>query len=235
MALFIYEDQFFKSVIISFFWSGENYNSWILWYLLSCVYSLVFVFFMRKKKRQYKSILIIGMLIGLCAVFLDDYNHGLFECFSTIGFFLKKVSSLGARIVTGFFYIPCGLYLGFNWKREWKSSAKLICSSLIFGGLLLIISPGYGYVYEFGRAIATIAIVYILVSSSIRAFGKYSIFRELSSSLYYWHLWVYTILNFVVYGIGNMHKGLSLYIGTVLIIVGIFYCRKLMCKCKHYS
>lgn len=213
-----------RSVLLGLFWTGENWNSWILWYLLSSIYSLTYIFMMRKMQRSYKEIFFGGMIIALCAVFLVDYRHKLIICSGVLGLLLEKASNLGARVVTGFFYIPLGMNLGIALATKERTIPKAMSCVFLIGGLIIIIlSSGYGLLYEIGRVVASLSIVAILIDIQLEPSKKYMICRGLSSSLYYWHLWVYTILCFMMYGMGNMHKGLGLYLGTVGIII-LCYC-----------
>lgn len=167
---------------------------------------------------HYTVILIIGTLITIGAVFLVDYRYGVFTCHGTIGNLLQKMSKLGARVVTGFFYLPLGIILGKSSKYEKKLPLWiLICIGLMF----VIISPGYGFIYETGRALATVGIVYTLINIKLKPAAIYLIFRKLSSEIYYLYLWVYTVLCFVIYGVGNLYKGVEMYVGTLAIIIGI--------------
>ena len=213
-----------RSVLLGFFWIGENWNSWILWYLLSSIYSLTYIFVMRKMQRSYKEIFFGGMIIALCAVFLVDYRHELIICSGILGLLLGKASNIGARVVTGFFYLPLGMNLGIALATKERTIPKAVSCVFLLGGLIIIIlSSGYGLQYEVGRAVASLSIVDILIDVKLKPSKAYTICRGLSSALYYWHLWVYTILCFILYGMGNMHKGLEIYLGTVSIII-VCYC-----------
>lgn len=207
--------EIIKDLVKGFFWIGENYNSYILWYLLSSLYSLIFIYFFRKMKITYNHILIISVLVALVAILLVDYKNGVFKLSGFVGMIFLKFSNVGARVVTGFFYITMGIVIGI--KRMYMK--KYLLYIFIATGILLeIISQGYGFVYEIGRALATIGIVYTLVGIQLKPSNIYLTFRKLSSSLYYWHMWVYTLLSFVIYGMGNMHKGVIMYLDVVLII-----------------
>lgn len=217
---YIYEDMqvldIVKSAVIGFFWFGENYNSWILWYLLSSVYSLTFIYVLRKLNVSYSHILIVGTIIALTAVFLVDYKNGIFEFPGIIGMICGKISKVGARVITGFFYLPLGVELSF--KREGKK--YFIFELLVIIGVMFeIVSLGYGFVYEIGRVLATIGIVHTLVNMMLKPGKQYLLFRKLSSALYYWHLWIWTILSFIVFGVGNKHKGLVMYLVVVAIVI----------------
>mgnify|MGYP005752558517 CR=1 FL=1 len=205
-----------KSVVIGFFWFGENYNSWILWYLLSSVYSLIFIYVLRKLNISYSHILIVGTIIALIAIFLVDYKNGLFEFPGTIGIVCGKISKVGARVTTGFFYLPLGIVLSL--KKNGNSRGTL-WGGIIIGIMFEVVSLGYGFIYELGRALATIGIVCALVNVMLKPGKQYLLFRKLSSDLYYWHLWIWTVLSSIAFGFGNTHKGLKAYLAVVGIVI----------------
>lgn len=223
--------EIIKSAVIGYFWFGENYNSWALWYLLSSVYSLLFIYILRKRKLRYEIIFLIGTIIALMAVFLADYKNGVFAIPGMLGWCIRKASSLGARVLTGFFYLPLGIIIGKKW-REIKKFGQLRILLCIIGLTLEIISPEYGYCYETGRALTTIGIVSIAAGIEIKEEPIYQALRGLSSALYYWHLWVWTIVCFVAYGPGNMQKGLWIYL-AVITIVAAGYDLGMLIKSKH--
>ena len=220
----------FKQILIGLFWLGESYNSFILWYLLSSIYSLFFIFIFRKMKVAYKYILLIGMIIASLAVLLVQYKYGSFTCTGMVGLLLGKASQLGARVVTGFFYIPLGIVIYLIKDRiSKKYSLFLIAIGLLFE----VVSSGYGFIYEIGRAVATTGIVIAVVNIFWKANEKFKVCRKLSSSLYYWHLWVYTLVCFILYGVGNMRKGSEMYSVTIAIIVVLFFVNVIFQRRKH--
>ncbi len=97
------------------------------------------------------------------------------------------------------------------------------------------ISPGFGFRYETGRAVATIGIVYTLVGIDLNPSSKYLRFRQLSSALYYWHLWVYTALCFAVYGMGNMYKGMPMHLAVVTITSVVFIIKQALLDKREKS
>ena len=214
--------EILKDALIGFFWLGENYNSYILWYLLSSIYGLLFIFVLRKMKIRYETILLVGSLISLSAVFLVDYRNGCFKDLDIDYVLLEKFSTIGARVLTSFFYLPLGINLHIKKVRR----KSFLCISLLFGFVFEILSPGYGVIYELGRALASIGIVGILVGLNLKSSVKYLMFRRLSSTLYYWHLWVYTIISFITYG--TMCKGVYAF-GMTIFIIGIAF----FVNCAH--
>ena len=108
-------ESFLRSVLLylrGFFIVGENYNSWMLWYLLSTIYALLFILFLVQRKIKLTHVLILGSIlfaIGCVIPSFVGYTGSLPGVFS----FFKKVLSVvvSGRIFKGFLYIPLGMVL----------------------------------------------------------------------------------------------------------------------------
>lgn len=184
--------------IRGFFIVGEHYNSYVLWYLLSSIYSLMFIIALRKRGKSNKLILFIGCLIGTFGCILTLYAENVFELSGT---FTKNLFELlikifvDGRIFTGFFYIPLGMCL--------QGSRKLSLSGgvlLFLGGLFIEIkSPGIGFVYEAGRAVASIGVFSFALNLEFKESAVYAKLRTMSTTIYFVHLWIWTIVYTLVY------------------------------------
>ena len=113
---------------------GEHYNSWILWYLLSTTYSLIFIAICKKYCFSNKQILGIGTFLWLWAVALTLVSKNMLSLNSEglnsiVGIFIKFF--LSGRIFTGIFYIPLGMTVYKMKKWNWKGSVILIISEII--------------------------------------------------------------------------------------------------------
>ena len=93
--------------IRGFFFIGEHYNSWPLWYLLSTIYALVFILLCYKKKISLKKIVFIGLCISIISFSLDSlatYNGQLPNLLLLLQKIVKYSISNG-RILQGCIYI----------------------------------------------------------------------------------------------------------------------------------
>ena len=108
--------------IAGFFLIGEHDNSWILWYLLSTIYTLFFILICNKLKFNIKIIFALGLIIYLLR------NILLLSIDNTIFLAVKKVLVNG-RIFTGLFYIPLGMIITKNVQK------KFVCIMTFLVGL----------------------------------------------------------------------------------------------------
>ena len=77
MAIYEYNKEGYsliKSVMFyirGFFLVGEHYYSWPLWYLLSTIYSAIFLLVLKKKNIKEKNILIVSTVIFILACIMN--------------------------------------------------------------------------------------------------------------------------------------------------------------------
>lgn len=95
---------------------GEHYNSWMLWYLLSTIYTLIIVYFLLKNHFKMEKIVLLGLMIitiGFLLNSLASYNGELPKILSNLRLFMLSTIYNG-RIFTGMFYIPFGMLLAYR-------------------------------------------------------------------------------------------------------------------------
>ncbi len=90
-----------------FFLVGQNFDSWPLWYLLSTIYALSFIYFIlsKIKNKNIRSIIVLSTYI-LSQIFTFSVNN--IENLNGIWSIVAKVISLtiiNGRILTGIIYI----------------------------------------------------------------------------------------------------------------------------------
>lgn len=111
---------------------GENQNSWILWYLLSAIYSIsIYYLLVYRVKTNFKSI----YLVSICALLLHimvtiiysiDFSN------SIINLFIKmlKVVLPNQRMLIGMFYVPAGITIA-KYKLALKNKQLLYTLSFL--------------------------------------------------------------------------------------------------------
>lgn len=103
----------FWGYVRNFFFVGEQYNSWPLWYLLSTIYALMFVWFLLKHNVGLKVIAALGMVLISLSFFIDDFISYSGVMPASLGLIRKVLQStiVSARVLRGIFYIPMGMLL----------------------------------------------------------------------------------------------------------------------------
>lgn len=183
--------------IRGFVFIGEHYNSYILWYILSSIYALIFILVLMKRKFDSKSILILGCIIWVIAYTFTLYTQDMISVPYVMDKGLNLLTKIivSGRIFMGFFYIPLGIFL-----YEHKTNNIMIgIIMFVISFVLNIISPETGYVYEAGRILGAAGIFIAALNIKLKYSHIYGTLREMSSTIYFIHLWVWTIVYTVIY------------------------------------
>lgn len=211
----------FFSYLKGFFFKGEHYNSWMLWFLLSFIYSLGFIYLLLKKKINFKKISIISIFIGMFSIVLAKYNIYEFQPSSTILKYLLliiKHTIDNGRILTGFLYVSIGIILE-------KTNIEII-PSIILAVLCVMIYCVSGMVI---KSICSICFssLFLLICLDIKLSNKYdricNILKELSTTNYYLHMYAFTLFYFVVYGEPAYTIGAFICTTLLTLTMGIIY------------
>ena len=180
-----------------FFFIGEHYNSWMLWYLLSTIYACCFIILCLKMHFSDRAILIIGTCItifGACITLFVSSDSQLPNLLNIIKLLIKCTINDG-RILTGMFYIPCGMMLSrieFNLSKSMRIIlfvvvsvlATVFQSNLVFSLLIMLDSVIF---FETVKCIK-------FIPSHV-----YPYLRYMSKIIYFTHMYVWTMYYFIVY------------------------------------
>lgn len=212
-----------KNYFIGFFFTGEHYNSWMLWYLLSVIYTLLLLLIFSKIKLPEKPGFVISGLIGLPISILFNYfsmkydnSEGLLHFIS----YLTRATIFDGRILRGFLYIPLGIMIS-------RISINKIISSICFiSGYIVILLDNF-WLNDVAIAICSVGLFCLIISipnEKIKIETK--CFRKMSIVIYFLHMYVYTAYYMVIYG--KKTVGIDSFIVTTVlcIIIGYIYSSK---------
>lgn len=198
MAIYEYNKEGYslvKSVMFyirGFLLVGEHYYSWPLWYLLSTIYSAIFILVLKKKNIKEKNILIISTVIFILACmmnYLSDNISKLEGISYNIAFLINLTFSSG-RIFTGMFYMSIGMYFS-NHKENLPKSVLII----VFIFALIFSSYYYNDVCE---AIMGITIFLIVRDIDLKDKKIYYFLRKSSTIMYFMHMIFFFIYSLFV-------------------------------------
>jgi surface polysaccharide O-acyltransferase-like enzyme len=198
---------------------GQQYNSWPLWYLLSTIYSLLFIIFLLKRKQSLKTITIIGailFLLGIGLTYISDYTGQEVMIINVIKRILSLTISSG-RIFSGMFYIPMGMMLS---KKSLKSS---YCWILLLAGYIINVLITQPHISSILISLSSIGLFGIVSSISFKDSIVYPFIRKMSTVIYFIHMYVWSIYYKLIYN----HKtfGLDSFFVTAIIssMIAIVY------------
>lgn len=114
-----------KSYFNNLFFVGEHYNSWQLWYLLSTIWAVFFLWILIRLKCRFKTVIIISFLVSVfCFVltrFMQCLSDGNMTVLETIARDIVSSTIKNGRILTGIIYIPIGIGLA-KYTISYKNS-----------------------------------------------------------------------------------------------------------------
>lgn len=174
-----------------FFLLGSQYNSWMLWYLLSCIYSLLIFVFLLKRHISPKSFWILGtifMCFSFCINFIVDSKNNFFQINKLIDLTLEN-----GRMLQGTFYFSIGMIWD-NKKINKKLKAMILCCGMI------IAVRSVGIVREIGICICSVGLFAMVEDIKLKNAGIYSVLRKISTVMYFLHMYIWMIYYRTVYG-----------------------------------
>ncbi len=171
--------------------TGEHFNSWILWYLLSSIVACFFVILMLKINVKESVWIICCVLIFLIGYFLDYMAEGNIggPLADGIRIFLKYSFGNG-RILRGVAILPLGVYLS---KRKGSIKSGIV---LLLIGYLFSLLGRFGDVPMFFESLG---LLFIGINLKLPDSKIWPLLRRLSTHIYFVHLWVWTVVYMLLY------------------------------------
>lgn len=197
-----------KSYVWDFFLSGQHYNSWILWYILSSIYTfiaLLMISFYKGEKRWLLFVLSLGALVAYVGVHVIKGGDDIHSFF---------------RLLNGCIYMPLGMLI-YDYQQnreihqipyilEFAAAAVVTVVLQQQGGVLRI-------VYEVTTWFVVTSMFICVISSKLQIDIDTTGYRKVSSYIYYLHLWIWTVYYMLVYG--KKHYGMDAFVVTLLMAI----------------
>jgi len=210
---YTYDYTVIKSILVTiraYFLVGKNFNSDILWYLLSSIYALVFVSLLLKHRLRMSHIVFFGSLVYMFGIFFPyimSYSVTLPPIPRTFLQLVELAFTTG-RIFAGFFYIPLGMLIAR------KKPSLILGLTLLIGGFIgnYHLRDISGTVMLAIQSIGTFITVSCL---SLPAAPVYPFLRKSSTNLYFLHQWVMFVYCFLT---GQLHRqGPDVFLATTVV------------------
>ena len=190
-----------------FFIIGEHYNSWILWYLLSSIYSMILLMYLVKRHSSDKIIMIIACLFYVLSCFLDYVSDEWSEEVGIIGMAYKIVRIIGnGRLLRGFFFIPLGYVL-------YKQNYSKFVSFAVFLVSFTLMCIFNGLVDKVLICFAAVSLFIIVLNIQMNDSKIFGCLRNLSTYIYFLHLLLWTAVYMLLYG--EKTYGMDMFLLTV--------------------
>jgi hypothetical protein len=234
MPLTIYDyvnnNQPFVINILAFirglFFIGEHYNSWILWYLLSLIYSTLLTGILLKFKVKVKIIYLASVLLFIFANIMTIWINKIDVLHYSIQKLVKYYSYVFAsgRLFTGMFYFVTGIIIS---KYKYDISIMLSIGFMLFF-CNIFVQELYSSI---SIAVYSIIIFLLIVPIHIKETIIFKKFREASTIFYFMHMIFLSIYTIIILKSPN-HYGFDSFIISLMccIIISI-----VLIKLKEYK
>lgn len=200
---------------------GENFNSWILWYLLSEIYALTFILILfRLNNKSNKSFIIYGIFLYIFGILINLLYSMNFSGYYTnllikiLHFFIPK-----GRIFYPFIFIPLGVYISKNEKITY-----FIMDFIIFI-LILVLNSIYNNEVITKTSLLLFSVINFKLVLNVKYENiKFSEFCKMfSEKLYFWHLFIWSVLAYVEDGYIDSNYGFKYFIQVIILILIILF------------
>lgn len=215
-----------KSYIQGLIFTGEHYNSWILWYLLSSIYACFFVLLLLKINVKERTLLVISGFMFLLNYFINYVVAGnLAGPFYDGMRIVVDATIQNGRILGGLCFIPLGMYLC---QKKLKTIWGVI---LLLGGYAFsfaLVGDGIemAAMSKFGEVpflLESIGLLIIGVNIKLPDIKLWAVLRKSSTLIYFLHMWVYTIIYMLLYRKKIYGFTMYIYVLAATVIVSIAY------------
>lgn len=201
-----------RSYMQGFFFIGEHFNSWMLWYLLAVIYALALVLFLLRFLRLKPEIIaLVGTIIFLISMgftYLSVYDGDLPPFLQVIREGLSE-TIVNGRVLTGCFYLPAGILLA-------RYDLPLFASALmVVSGFYLRFHADNTFANAVAAALNGIGFFSLAKQIKLPDSEIFPILRKMSTVIYFIHLLVWTVFYTVRYG--TVTYGLESFLVTSLI------------------
>ena len=218
--------RFIMTTIVGFFFSGQLYNSWFLWYLLSSIYSLsVLLLINQKSKLNRRTLLMVSSIALFACLIIVCFSNGSGDLtkFENVFRLVAVYLFSSGMILHGFIFIP----IGFLYSNGYIFKGNLIpvfCFCFGIVGRLILKHPATNM---FFTTMSSVGFFDIVLKLNSGAFSNeklkllYPALRHMSLTVYFVHLYVWTI--YYMFKYGKATYGFDSFIVTSVISVFFAY------------
>jgi len=209
-----------KAVVIyirGFLLVGEQYNSWPLWYLLSTIYALLVIYFIFvTKKATIRNMIWLSIGSSIISVGLTQLANYEGNLPSLLHVFQKIImlSIYNGRIFRGLIYIPIGMLLA-N-----KKIPPLLDGLIFIVGVIVSMWTVSTVVKNYLLILIAIALFEIIKSIRLNSSPIYLRLRNLSTTVYFVHMYIWSFYYKAVYG--TKTYGLDSFLVTLIVSIGCY-------------
>lgn len=196
LAVYYYHKENYSvlySILVTvrkFVFRGDNYNSWMLWYLLATIYALIFIWITMKAKCGWKCLPVIAVVM----VFISSGIYKISwteQTLPTVLEFIRKLifyTITDARVLTGTICLPLGIYL-YKKEKIIKYAKYLFVPAVI--GLLFTNNEIISQILSIAKVLGLFSIA---ISVRLKDSPIYKTLRSSSTVVYFIHMYISTFI-----------------------------------------
>lgn len=175
--------------------TGEQYNAWPLWYLLSTVYTLCIVILLLKLNASKNSFLIVSIIFSVISIGIS-WIAGIESSKYSVEIVQNIIAHTvyNGRIFRGMIFIPIGMC--FNFKKISYNMNILIMISSFFLNCIL---KNY-FLRSYLLILTTVSFFGIILNWKLLDHPVYHKLRKMSTIMYLIHMYIWSIYYKVLYG-----------------------------------
>lgn len=198
--------------MIGFLFKGEHWQSYILWYLLSLIYTLAFIYILGRCRISVDKIFMISLIIFLGAGLYERKIAGMTYILPLRAIHFLFGSS--GRLFTGPFYVSLGMILSRK-SIKVQTGAALFWAGF-FGYALFETGGTYASVF---LGIGAAGLFRCVQSVRVKDSNIYAFCRMTSKTVYFCHLMIHTILSWILWN--ELRYGLRVFLLVILFNTGL--------------
>lgn len=187
-----------KSYVLYLLFVGEHYNSWPLWYLLSSIWTAIYLIIIRHfKEITFLQLVQHSILISMISFSLNilvKVDNDTLIFYQKLIKDIVSVSIKNGRIMMGIVYIPFGLYISKN-----KFSKRNYLIILLFG-ITIGVCLDNQFLRGYSTMLSAIGLFGWSTHLNIKHTDLIERMKKISIWIYFIHMYVYTGIYLVLYG-----------------------------------
>lgn len=197
-----------------FFFIGEHYNSWILWYLLSTIFTMLLLMLATRFEWKMRTLMYVGTFFFLLALFGEYvFEYGVYEPKYAVLIAVLTKTFYTCRVFKGLFYIPLGILMARVKRPAW------------LGYVLALLGYAVSVTGKFSDlpiAVCSLGIFMIASNLDLKESSIYKMLRQMSTVTYFTHMLVYTFVYMLAYG--KKVYTVEEFVSTLIITLIVSYC-----------
>ena len=214
----------------NFLFRGEHYNSWPLWYLLAVIYAFLYLIMIKRmflknifeyeaNKRKtflvYSAFILLAYVVAALVTFFSDNYEQIGQPAFYLAVGLKGTFGNG-RVFSGCYFILIGMLM-----KTMNNSRGAYGIAFIFMGVVLRILYFVPCAKDFGVICMSIGVFWLCTNIRLKQRKIYLVTRNLSKWMYFLHMYVFSVISWVVFKEMRYGVGMFLAVAVVTVAVGI--------------